>query len=202
MQPTGSSRARPREPVCHLTHIWMRPRVAEHFTHGSGVMTVETEQLATFLKLSSKHITPMSMLCIDAVWPAPLSVLHTATRAILLRRKGHGAPSPRLMGVGDYFFGISSATSGLCAPRRAQTRCLMADTLTHALRPPALPFGLRIAAAAVARRRGAVLFATAADAALLPGLAQKFFPRAAHSPCTSACSWMEARGRLRRANRL
>ena len=54
--------------------IWMRPRVAEHFTHGSGVVTVETEQLATFLEPSSEHITPVPMLCIDAVSPARAAV--------------------------------------------------------------------------------------------------------------------------------
>ena len=119
--------------------IWMRPRVAEHFTHGSGVMTVETEQLAAFLKPSSEHITTRAhMLCIHAVSPAPLSVLQTATRSILLRRRGHGAPFLRLMGAGDYFFGISSATSGLCAPRRAQTRCLMA-IYPHTRVAPASP---------------------------------------------------------------
>ena len=109
--------------------------------------------------------------------PAPLSVLQTATRSILLRRRGHGAPFLRLMGAGDYFFGISSATSGLCAPRRAQTRCLMAiHPLTHALRPLARLFGLRIDAAAVGQQRGAVLFAASADARLLPALAQKCAP--------------------------
>ena len=81
------------------------------------------------------------------------------------------------MGAGDYFFGISSATSGLCAPRRAQTRCLMAiHPLTHALRPLARLFGLRIDAAAVGQQRGAVLFAASADARLLPALAQKCAP--------------------------
>ena len=40
--------------------------------------------------------------------PALLCVLHTATRAAFLRRRGHGAPSPRLMGAGDNLLGVSS----------------------------------------------------------------------------------------------
>ena len=48
--------------VCQLPPPRMRPRVAEHFAEGSGTLTIELKQSATFSELYSEHITLVPML--------------------------------------------------------------------------------------------------------------------------------------------
>ena len=83
----------------------------------------------------------------------------TVRRGRCLRRRGHSAPSPRLMGTGDLLRGVSIA--GACRPRSNSVllpdRFARARARTHALRPLSRPFPRCILAAAVAQRRGATL---------------------------------------------
>ena len=71
-----------------------------HSSLGAAMLAVKPEQSEVLSELSEEHIRLVSMLCVMLVSPR-CCVLHTATQAAFLRRRGHGAPSPRLMGVGD-----------------------------------------------------------------------------------------------------
>ena len=68
--------------------------------------------------------------CTDARVSAPRCVLRAAARARFLSRRGHGAPSPRLLGAGDFLLDASS----WCAPPPGSKPVLMRDSTRTARR--------------------------------------------------------------------
>ena len=98
------------------------------------MLAIETEQSAAFCERCNEVNTLISMLHGSARVTAPRCVLHTATRATFLRRRGHGAPSLRLMGAGDELLGISSAPPWLVRAVSARTRCSWMPTHAHTRR--------------------------------------------------------------------
>ena len=139
-------------------------------------------------------------LCGHARVAAPLCVLHTATQATFLRRRGHGAPSPRLMGAGDNLLGASSC----CAPPPGSKSMLV----------PSRTFALRVAAACPAvctahrrgsRRPAAQLRVRFTRASRAPFVTHAQASRALALPTCRAgrpTAWHDARGRLWRRRRL
>ena len=78
----------------------------------------------------------------------------------------------------------------MCAASGLESALARPYTCTHASRPPARPFALSIAAAAVSQRHGVMLGSAAPQAALLVSLGQELFTRAADSAeLIGCCQW-------------
>ena len=76
----------------------------------------------------------------------------------------------------------------MCAASGLESALARPYTCTHASRPPARPFALSIAAAAVSQRHGVMLGSAAPQAALLVSLGQELFTRAADSAELIGCT--------------
>ena len=106
-----------------LEEASVKLRAAELFPAGATVPAVKPRLPAVVEKPTNEPILLVSMRSVDARVSAPRCVLRTAARARFLCRRGHGAPSPRLLGAGDYILDAFS----WCAPPPGSNSVLTLD---------------------------------------------------------------------------